>query len=85
MCQQHPLCAWDVLDFAWAFLKLGGRGSVLFTQQCALLVAQSIMRSVLPGPMKYLGPLSTWLGSYLASKMSAKYEDDRSSASLEKA
>ena len=56
-------------------------GSVSF--ECHGL--KKIMRSVLPGPMKYLGPLSTWLASYFVSKMSAKYEDVRSNASLEKA
>ena len=46
---------------------------------------QGIMKSMMPAPVKYLGPLATWLASYLISKMSAKYEDECSSASLDKA
>lgn len=56
-------------------------GRVCEQQPCM----QGILKMMMPAPIKYLGPLATWLASYFVSKMSAKYDDECSSASLEKA
>ena len=40
---------------------------------------------MMPAPVKYFGPLATWLASYMISRWSTKYEDECSGASLDKA